>query len=79
MTKTKNLIPTILSILAFASVCVLPTFVGIVIASILGSIFGFAAIICNKEKRKLVYILSAIPMVILVVFLLMYIPYSFYK
>ena len=92
MNKTKNLIPTILSILALASVCATPfivliyekevveaVFGGIIMGSIIGSVFGISAIICNKERGKLVYILSAVPILILTIFLVMYIPYSLYK
>lgn len=52
---------------------------GVIIGASIGSIFGIVAIILNKQRRKLVYFLSAIPMVPLALFLLMAIPFYLYK
>jgi uncharacterized membrane protein YjjB (DUF3815 family) len=54
-------------------------FAGLFIGSIVGSVLGIIAMILNKDKRKVVYVMSAIPMVPLVVFLLMAIPYYLFK
>ena len=82
----------LLSIAAISALCITPNMImlyekehaeaiagGLIIGSILGSIFGLMSIITNKERKTIVYILAAIPIVILVIFLMMFIPYYSYK
>lgn len=88
----RNKMPYTLSILAVAVLCIAPLVMlifeqeraeaisgGLIIGSVAGSVLGIIAMILNKDKRKVVYVMSAIPMVPLVVFLLMAIPYYLFK
>ena len=51
---------------------------GVFIGSIVGSVLGIIAMILNTEKKKFVYI-SVIPMVPLVLFLILAVPYYLFK
>ncbi len=52
---------------------------GVLIGAAAGSVLGIIAMILNGRKRKLVFILSAIPMVPLLLFLLLAIPFYMYR
>lgn len=52
---------------------------GVLTGAAAGSVLGIIAMILNGRKRKLVYILSAIPMVPLLLFLLLAIPFYMYR
>ena len=52
---------------------------GVLIGAAAGSVLGIIAMILNGRKKKLVYILSAIPMVPLLLFLLLAIPFYMYR
>lgn len=51
---------------------------GMMVGSALGSILGIIALVLNKGRSKMVVVLSAIPMCLIALFLLLAIPYYFY-
>lgn len=88
----RNKMPYTLSILADAVFCIAPLVMlifeqeraeaisgGLIIGSVAGSVLGIIAMILNKDKRKLVYILSVIPMLPLAMFIMMAMPYLLFK
>ena len=92
MPEKKNKAPLIVSILAVScplisvivSIFTEPEIVeaifgGIVIGCMIGSVFGLIALIINKGRYTIVKILSVLPMIPVVLFLMLAIPVIFYK
>lgn len=88
----KSKIPLILSVLALACPVVgilimLPiepevteaVLGGLLFGCVAGSILGALALVLNKNKKKLITVLSVIPMCPLAAYLVLAIPYLFYK
>ena len=88
----KDRLPIALSVSAFGVLCVAPfimmlfeaerieaVFGGLVVGSVIGSVLGIVALLLNKGKKKSVIVLSLIPICLLALFLLLLIPYFFYK
>ena len=53
-------------------------FGGLLRGSIVGCILGVAALLLNKDKSKMVVVMSLIPICLLLLFLILTIPYYFY-
>ncbi len=52
---------------------------GLLIGCLVGTVLGVASLILNRGKSKIVKVFSVIPMCPLAIYLLLLIPYLFYK
>ena len=88
---SKDKLSKLLSTVAVAVLCISPLVMllfeqektaaiagSVMVGSALGSILGIIALVLNKGRSKMVVVLSAIPMCLIALFLLLAIPYYFY-
>ena len=52
---------------------------GIIMGCLIGSIFGIVALLCNKQRSKLIRATSVLPMIPTTAFAILAIPFLLYK